>query len=282
MKYDIYLSYSGRKHFLECPKEYKLGYVDKIYVPEDPRNTLFGHVMGKVFERFYGERIWSTPDPVRSTLAILSSSVEIIMERRKIPDDFDPAFVASVRDEASERIPGVVEAIRKHKLLAPVSRSEVDLTVDYQDPATGVVIRLGGRTDFIHYLDSKVAWIIDGKGSAHRETYVDTNQLVWYATQHYLKYHLAPSRLGFLYYRFPKDPIQWIEYGDQDMRSSIALTVDVVRRIRLKMFDPTPSPSCKRCNYRDMCPEGQEFLADRQVNARQPHDNSVFDLESVM
>lgn len=280
MGYDLYLSYSGRKAY-DCPSQYCHRYVLKTQVLRDPRTSFFGSMIGKVFEWFYERSVWTDPNPVRAASALIPEAVRFVLQDEDFSRSQDPIYVANIEEELHELVPKNVEVIRTHKLLSPNSRAEIDLTVNYASRKHGMTIRLGGRTDFAHYHSPSDVWILDGKGSRHREKYVDSEQVIWYATQHYLKYHVAPTRLGFLYWRFPDDPIQWIEYDERALRDSLDRTFDVAKRIRLKMFDPKPSPSCHKCDYRAHCPEGTRYLAERRVETGGRIESSVFDLDQV-
>jgi hypothetical protein len=111
----------------------------------------------------------------------------------------------------------------------------VDLSVYYA--RDGVKMRLGGRADFIH--GPKPLWIVDGKGSVHREKYVDSEQLIWYALLHYIKHHVAPDRLGFLHYRFPDDPCNG-SFTMTGMRSFWTRPMPSLVLILGVLFDPSP------------------------------------------
>jgi len=50
MSYDIYLSYSGRKSYLVCPLQYKYRYILKDKSRGDPRGSIFGSAIGRVFQ----------------------------------------------------------------------------------------------------------------------------------------------------------------------------------------------------------------------------------------
>jgi len=280
MGYDQYLSYSGRKAY-ECPSQYQHRYILKTQVPRDPRTSFFGSMIGKVFEWFYERSVWADPDPEAVAVSLIPEAVRFVLQDEGFSRSQDPTYVANVEEEVRDLVPKGVGVIRDHRLLSPNSRAEIDLTVNYTSQKHGMTVRLGGRTDFVHYQSPEDVWILDGKGSRHREKYVDSEQVIWYAVQHYLKYRVAPSRLGFLYWRFPKDPVQWIEYDEQSMRDSLDRTFDVVKRIRLKMFDPKPSSACHRCDYRPHCSEGTRYLAERRVETGGRIESSVFDLEQV-
>lgn len=280
MGYDLYLSYSGRKAY-DCPNQYHHRYVLKTQVLRDPRTSFFGSMIGKVFEWFYERSVWSGPDPDQVATSLIPEAVEYVLREEGFSRSQDSKYVAGVEEELYDLVPKGVSSIRANRLLSPNSRAEVDLTVNYFSSKHDLTVRLGGRTDFVHYQSPEDVWILDGKGSRHREKFVDTEQVIWYATQHYLKYHVAPSRLGFIYWRFPDDPVQWVEYGEQSVRDSLNHTFDVARRIRLKMFDPRPSSSCHMCDYRSFCPEGTRYLAERRVETGGRIESSVFDLDQV-
>ena len=281
MSYDLYLSYSGRKCYLTCPRQYQHRYVLKTKVERDPRTSFFGSIIGKVFQWFYDRSVWTGPNPESASIALLPEAVRTVLLEEKFHRSSDPEYVTNVENEVRELIPSAIETIRVHKLLSANSRAELDLTITYPSEKHGMTLRLGGRTDFVHYHSPQDVWIVDGKGSRHREKYVDSEQVIWYAIQHYLKYGVAPTRIGFMYWRFPDDPIQWVEYGSQSIRESLDMTFDVAKKIRLEVFDPKPSSECHRCDYKAMCEDGTRYLAERKVASGGRIESSIFDLDQV-
>lgn len=278
-RYDLYLSYTGRKTFLTCPMKYWFRYVKKADVPEDPRKMMFGLVMGKVFEWFYNKKFWADSDPEAQCMKASDLAIDDVCDMKRFDRSSHPDFMSDLRSDVRKFVPATIQTIRSHKLLNTHSRSEVDLTVDYRSQKHGISLRIGGRADFIH--GPKPIWIIDGKGSVHREKYVDSEQLIWYATQHYLKYHVAPDRLGFLHYRFPQDPVQWIVYDENAMRSNLFKTFDVAEKILSGKFGASPSGECHRCEFRILCQDGTKHLASRRVANGGRVESSIFDLEDV-
>jgi hypothetical protein len=281
MSYDIYLSYSGRRTYMTCPRKYHFSYILKDRTRGDPRKTMLGNVIGKVFEWFYDRRAWGTSDPVATTVSYIDDATRVIFAQEKFDGDMDPAFCTLLRQDLHKYVPEGVEIIRQNELLTPRSKAEVDLTVEYANPKYELTLKIGGRSDFIHGKTEAEVWLMDGKASKHREKYVDSEQLIWYAVQHYIKFHVAPTRLGFMFWCFPEDPIKWIAYDNAAMRASLDKTFEVAKKIHLKQFDATPSGECHRCDFNGKCDDGQRYLAKRKVETGGRIENSMFDLEQV-
>ena len=277
----LYLSYSGRKTFLTCPRQYYFRYIVKDRTQSDPRGSMFGTAIGKLFEWFYEERLWSLPDPVTSSMSRINDAISYAFDHEGYVRGTDPSYESRVKEDMRSFVPSGIDIIKSGGFLTPYSRTEVDLTVTYSPPGSPVTLKMGGRADFIHGQTRDNVWILDGKASKHREKYVDSDQLIWYATQHYLKYHVAPSRLGFIFWCFPDAPISWIEYDSDSMRSLAKKTIEVSRRILDKDFAPTPSGECHRCPYKPKCDEGNIYLSKRKVESGGRIDDSVFEVERL-
>jgi len=278
--YDIYLSYSGRKCYLTCPRKYMFSYIQRLPQQWNLHDTVFGKSMGKVFEWFYNRQFWMSPDVLATTLASVESATRaIFVEEKADTSEYKDLFLKTV-DEVRNLVPRILDVIRKHKLLTDSSRSEVDLTLIYTSPKHGSTLKLGGKADFIHGTKNPIS-IIDGKGSKHREKYVDPEQLIWYSVLYYIKYGVAPDKLGFLHYKFPDEPIQWILYDADAMRANVDTTFEVANKIKLKIFDPKTGPECSRCDYQNRCEEGRKHVAARKVESGSRIESSIFDLDPV-
>jgi CRISPR/Cas system-associated exonuclease Cas4 (RecB family) len=278
--FDLYLSYSGKRSYQICPKQYRYTYVLKQKSETNPKDVLFGNTIGKIFERFYNDKLWLRPDVDSYMMSLIEDTIDECASRYSFNPRSDPDFKSKLIRDLQEFIPATIKIIRNRKLLAPLSIAEADLTVVYRDKESGIVLKIGGRSDFIHYFNKNNIWILDGKGSKYKDKYVDSDQLIWYAIQHYLKYYVAPSRLGFIFYKFPSDPIKWIMIDDQSIRDNLKRTFQVASKILNNMFDPTPSPECRRCPFLSMCDDGAKYLANRR-NKDGPIQSSIFELEMV-
>jgi hypothetical protein len=279
-EFDLYLSYSGRKAYKICPLSYNYRYVIKEPVTRDSRSAMFGSVIGKVLEWFYNKKFWMEADPVSFSMSHVEDAINEILTEEKFDRISDPAFVNVLRSDVRTYLPSAIETIRSNGFLTPNSRAEENLSVVYGNEKYGMTLKLGGYADFIHSKDRLDVWILDGKGSQHREKYVDADQLIWYAVQHYIKYHVAPTRLGFVFWKFPNDPIKWIDYDESKMRALLDDTFDVAKKIKLKVFDAKPSGECHRCDYREKCDDGKKYIAHRRVETGGRITDSIFDLET--
>jgi CRISPR/Cas system-associated exonuclease Cas4 (RecB family) len=278
VSHDLYLSYSGRKAYLNCPDQYRRRYVLKDKTKLDPEQSFFGQAIGSVFEWFYEKRVWAMENATASAVAMIEPAMAMVFQKEGFEPASNPYIVDAIRADLRTFVPKGVEIIRRKNLLTDNSRAEVDLTVTYGDP-DGLTVKMGGRADFVH--GCREVSILDGKGTKHREKFTDSQQVIWYALLHYLRFHVAPVKLGFIYWRFPEDPIQWVSYDGQSLRDCVSLTFKVARKILDGAFDPVPSPECGNCNFRRKCEPGMKYLAARKVEDDGRFDDSVFEVERI-
>lgn len=281
MNTDMYLSYSARKTYLGCPKAYHYRYILKDKTKGDPRDRMFGIIIGRVFEEFYNKHIWKDPKVEQLLLRECSIAIDDTFDKEGYVRGTDREYESGLKKDLAAFIPAGLEVIRKQKLLTPHSKAEVDLTVKYQSGSMSYAIKMGGRADFIHGNSLTDITILDGKASKHREKYVDSEQLVWYATQYYLKHSEAPKRLGFIFWSFPEDPVLWVSYTSDDMRKCVKTTIDVVESIKREEFEASPGKECNLCSYKGTCEEGIRHLAQLRVNRSGRIDTDLFDVEAV-
>lgn len=281
MEYDLYLSYSGWKTYQVCPARYQHNYILKTPVVKDPRSTFAGSAIGKIFEWFYSDLLWEKPDPIKACMDRVDAAIDDTFTKNKWNPLTDPSQRQILREELRKMIPDGIEIIRSNGFLTPYSRAEVDLTITYEHATHGLILRMGGRCDFIHSKDRQNVQILDGKASKHREKYVDKDQLIWYAIQHYIKYHVMPQSLGFIFWAFPQDPVSWIEFDNASIHRVIDSSFDVCKKIQLKVFPEKPSKDCYRCDYLSKCEEGGKHIARLRLESGGRIVDSIFLLEDV-
>lgn len=246
-----YLSYSGYKTYETCPLQYWHKYVNKTrtVTPENGINTLYGSTIGQVFEAFYRDKLWKSPDVVKALKDVakptLDSAMKDVLRQGRILDWGDEKAnyktSKSILADVLKSIPDGVRAIQKHRFMGPFMEAEMKLDFKFGRHM------MGGRADFVVRRASpdKDLVIIDGKGSKHGAKYIDGKpkkkgesldgiQLKWYSVLYREHYGVLPDALAYLYWRYqdgdslaanpPKEGeivldsgISWVEFDEKDI-----------------------------------------------------------------
>lgn len=281
----MYISYSGYNRKLKCDKDYYLGYILKLKPPKPDNRVhmLYGEAVGKIFERFYVDQIWSNGNVREELHGMVKPTLERIVAKEiegggifnwnetGLKDD--TRSLDAVEAEVRATISRGLRAIKHHRLLSRDAKAEVKL-----DQTIGKH-RIGGRADFImtRLKPHGDLVIVDGKGSRWRHKYVNERQLRWYALLYWIKTGTIPDRLGFLFWRHePEESMDWFEVTKaelEDLRHAVVTTLDEIEsaqkelvQIRDKtnpgsLFLARPSFDCKLCSYLSICQEGQKALS---------------------
>lgn len=248
----MYVSYSGYKLYRNCPQAYWHSYINNTVIPGDAENrvnSLYGSVVGVLFERFYNDRLWKKSGQAEKALMdLVDVELDTVIKDETTPTKFRPAgvvtwqglkgdgldpkanytsreeLVADIRDA----IPRGIRSIKHDRLLGKYAEAEVKLNTTIQ----GGKHILGGRADMIIHRarPHRDKVIVDGKGSKWRERYVDPTQLKWYAALY--AFHNdgdLPDKLAFLYWRFsPPESMDWVDFHEADIQE---LLDDVTKAI---------------------------------------------------
>jgi hypothetical protein len=276
----MYISYSGYKSYSSCPKQYWYRYIGKpvLEEPDNRVNSLFGTLIGHVFEVFYNERLWTMVGVEQRLRENLAASFDDILAREAKTgvikwkaEDKKANYVSpeALRDDILETISRGLRIIKHHRLLGTPAAAEVKL-----DHKVGLHM-LGGRADFImrRIKPHEDTIIIDGKGSKWRDKYVDDRQLRWYAMLYRLKHQAIPDRLGFVYWRFePEESLDWVACTPSDLDSLQVEVTEALDKLEAgkatlvsnpdslpQVFPVKPGDSCRFCAYMPLCAEGQKF-----------------------
>jgi len=295
----VYLSYSGHKRFVGCPKSYWLSYIEKpvLEKPDNRVNAIYGTVVGALFETFYATKLWMKSGVEAQLLAMAPDVLDQTIEqetRGGVIDFTDKASNYKSKEamlkDVLETIPRGIQIIRYHRLLGTDAEAEVKLDSTIEGH------RIGGRADFImtRIKPQGDRVILDGKGSRHRDKYVDAWQLKWYAMLWREKYSTVPDALGFVFWRYePAAAMDWVPFEEKDLdelRETVLATATSIEQAKTKIealpesqrlpvfqeaFPAKPSRDCKLCSYLPLCPEGKAydkaalpraFLADAGVD----------------
>jgi hypothetical protein len=246
----MYVSYSGFKLFSSCAYAYWHQYVNKTELdePDDRSGSLYGSIIGIIFEDFYNEEMWRDPSTVRENLSQkVRHTTDKVIRQETSPSwrgaggvirwrgegkDHNPKGMYSNKEELIEdirkSIPQGLKTIKFGRFLGPYARAEVRLDQIVQGH------KIGGRADFIiHRIKPhNDIVIIDGKGSKWGGKYVDPRQLYWYGMLYQLQHGRLPDKLGFLYWRFPPPrSIDWVEFSEADTESLLEEVLSAIDKI---------------------------------------------------
>lgn len=299
-----YLSYSGWKKYDSCNFSYWNSYIADTVVTglDDRLGSLYGSIVGQLFEQFYAEQIWRKSDAQAILLSRVESQVEAVIKKETSPNRGKPGgvllwkgngegrspfgmyankeeLIADIRDT----IPRGFRIIRYHRLLGP--RAEAETKLDFKDVNGNT---WGGRSDFIiqRAKPKNDLVIVDGKGSKHRDKYVDPQQLQWYAMLYQLKFDTLPDKLAFLFWRYePTESMDWVDTSETDVKDLFIRVKDTFEEIQERtprvlpmapyakvreIFPPKPNESnCRFCPYatEEICPRGHKIQSD--IKAKQ-------------
>lgn len=272
----IRMSFSSKSTYDTCPAWFEFKYIKKSYAFQDPKNTMLGNVIGTYFEWFHTYRLYDVDWQGRMKRDVDSS---IMKNTEKINIDDYRDFLDSIRETCYDLIPKGVDNIKKNGLMAPFAQAEADLAFTYEHPSRAFPIQFLGRADFVYYHSKTDVRIFDGKASKYRHKNVHEEQLKLYATLFYLKYHVAPTQLGFIYWYFPKKPIDLVYFDADDLVGMINSCYKTAEKILDREFRAKPAGHCHICPYLGQCNSGQEY---RKSNKKVlPIISNEFFLEEV-
>ncbi len=252
----MYISYSGWKLYVQCPRAYFYRYTQKPLLPvaENKVNSVFGSATGMVFEQFYKEHLWRSADPVQELLSRAAPCLTLTLAKEREASaklaketgaNEDEWRNSCIRWKSSDKkanytseeavlkdmlkcIPRGIETIRRNKLIPKKVGAEVKLDTDFGPH------RLGGRADFVLHNTWRGdgCTITDGKGSKYRDQYVDDAQLHWYAMLWRARTGETPDALAFVYWRSEADDgMDWIKFTAADLDHTLATALAAVEQV---------------------------------------------------
>lgn len=273
----MYLSYSGYKKYDECPRAYWHSYVAKTQppTPDNRVGMLYGSIVGVLFEYFYNRKMWKLPDPTGALLSCVDEVAQNVVRQESksgIMNWKDPKLkkgpfsLGEVLASVREAVPNGIAIIRRHKLLGTdaVAEEKLDSTINGN--------MIGGRCDFtMTRVTHRDRIILDGKGSAHRDKYVDVRQLLWYSMLSQRKKGFLPDQVAFVFWRStPETAVDWVtptRAAVEELREDVLKTIDTIEAkkklpIAKEAFHAKASPfACRFCSFVFACPEGQAMTS---------------------
>jgi hypothetical protein len=285
----MYLSYSGWKKLSDCEFAYWLAYVARLPIEgvDNMVNSLFGSVLGELFEDFYNGGYWrkNRRNGLSSEEFLDSRTkdklLQVVKDKKRKGQviqwkDEDPLATYKSKDELlrdlRQGIRSGLASIRFHRLIGKDARAEVKLDGTFHSH------RIAGRADLLmtRIPPDEDLVLLDGKGSKpHNRKYVDPDQLRWYGMLYRHKFKRLPDKLGFLFWRAgPVESIDWLAFCEDDLSELFERVLTVANSVesRLARLESSPSLSsvrkifrdrpsqsaCRFCPYavRKICPEG--------------------------
>lgn len=296
----MYLSYSGIKKFLDCAFAYWNDYINKtkLDVVDDRLGSIYGSVVGKLFEDFYRKKMWRLPEPQAALMALVDETIDKTIQRETTPwkdrkggsllwqgegPGKNPKGMYANKAELAADVRDAVargfRIIRHYRLVGP--RTDAEFKLDFSTPEGHI---LGGRADFIleRVKPHNDLIIVDGKGSRHRDKYVDQRQLRWYAMLFWLhalregKEKTLPDKLAFLFWRYDPDrSMDWIGITEYEVHELYKLTIETIEKIQgleKRLLPNAPieaargvflpqatKDNCRFCPYVSICPPGTKI-----------------------
>jgi len=307
----MFLSYSGFKQYQKCNFAYWNSYINNTVLsePNDRLGSIYGTIVGKIFETFYATQAWKQLDPQKFLLDLVDEIVSsvireetsdkghkkagVLMWKGTGPGQ-NPAGMYTDRAELTEDVnAGVIRGLRiikYHRLVGP--RTDAELKLDYEFEGN----KYGGRADFViqRLKPFSDLLIVDGKGSKHLGRYVDPQQLKWYGMLFWLHAlekggPLIPDKTAFLYWKAePEKAMDWLTFSQDDFKGFFEEVQDTVKEIikfekmvlpnspvaaARGVFKPKANEdNCRFCPYSSGCPQGAKVKAQIETQAQVKRD----------
>ena len=214
----MYLSYSGYKKADACLYAYWHVYVNHTpYGKLDDRlGSIYGIVVGTLFEQFYNEKLWRTPGVQQEMESRVEALVDKTLAEEVKPKKGRSGGVIMWQGRGEGQNPKALYCDREELIRDVTYAIGVGLkTIKYEKLIGKDVVAelkldslikghlLGGRADLVlTKVETQDRLIVDGKGSNRRDKYVDPGQLKWYSFLHRARFGSLPDKTAFLYWKY--------------------------------------------------------------------------------
>jgi len=293
-----YLSYSGYQCAEGCLFRYWHTYKGHTpHPPDDRLGSVYGTVVGRLFETFFKERMWRRPGSGERLKSLVAPTVTRVLAEEKRPKYGRPGGIirwrpdlyatqADLTADVQAAIPRGLATIKVHRLISTEVHTEfkLDSTIEGH--------RVAGRADFVmtRTPPHRDLVIVDGKGSRKRGRFADVKQLQWYSLLYRERHGRLPDRTAFVYWHYePPSNIDWctVTAAEVDrLKNEVVQTMDNLGKLGKQVgsskslavvrsvFSPSPHiNNCRFCPYATaaICPEGQAVVdaAAEKAKARE-------------
>lgn len=300
----MYLSYSGYQNAEGCRYRYWHSYIAHTPPPkpEDRLGSVYGTVVGRLFETFYANEMWRRPGSSNALTAMAGTVVDAVLDeevkpkkgraggvivwRREDVPGSEKALYASREELISDvqaAIPRGLATIKAYRFLGRNAKAELKLDTDIEGH------RVGGRADFVmtRIPPHGDLVIVDGKGSRRRGRYADELQLRWYSMLFNERYGRLPDRTAFVYWHFdPPSNVDWCTVNPTDVDKLKGKVVKVIKDldasstkvgsskslplIRSVFMPSAQIANCRFCSYatEELCPQGLAVVLKESQRVR--------------
>lgn len=264
-----------------------------VPVKKSEHHALMGDAIQGVLENFYNDYRWKYPRELRSWLELeIEKQFKLALSDRYV----DWRITGMSREEmfqiVHDGVMGYLRTFKEHKLIGPYAKSEQNY-IGYlkarSKAGNPYQIPIGGRIDFLIRRDkgpNEGITILDGKNGREYwdrslkgpKTYTNPDQLRWYALCFYLFHKVMPTRLGFVYFRYPfgygwEEEIERYRAESEDM--SVTEDTRKIKRMALAHYEnKDPAPGVIWVPYTK---DDLKGLAHRAKEARIGMDKEMFE-----
>lgn len=255
MSYELKLSVSKTKTFLQCKAKYKFGYIEKL-----PRKDWDFHITGKfchkILEDFHGAYLNGSQDPYNLTM---SKAWKSAIESYKL------SMTPEMKKECWKIIDQYLQIVsidKKNNLSANVIACEKDFAINIKDK-----VLLNGMIDRVQIDADNVIHVCDYKTSKSKKYQKDDFfQLLTYA---YVILSENPDiekvrasyimlKLDFEYITTEFTVPQILAIEDDYLKYADQILTE-------KEYPATPTGLCNFCDYLNSCPEGKSKSFNQNV-----------------
>lgn len=293
--------WSHFQNYTKCPQKYLWtkgwpgidlgagpGKKKPVTMKRSEHHALMGIVIQGVLEDFYNEGLWKIlkgkeleRDLARRTV----NAFEDRLEKSYINWSESPSK-KELKRVCLEGVLNFLKTLKHNRLLGSYARSEVEVMAFIDDTTP-----IGGRIDFLIKKGEDIL-ILDGKNSKQKK-YVDPDQLVFYALLFLLAYKKIPTKVGFVFFRYPygtpiegseevESGVDWHEIDKDKLKGMAQRIVTAKWGMVNQEFDPNPSPqNCRFCDYENQCDARKTQKAYNRKN-RKPRKPKVSPLRKEL
>ena len=243
------ISYSDLKAYWTCPLKFKHRVTGTPVPPGREKRSFIGHLLMRVAEAFYKDEWWRHPATIyaQARAALVPLGYEIT---KQYQIDWAPQEFEAWIDLARMAVISMIDTVKTERLLGIRNLTEVEATIKVGEHT------VHGRFDFLIISKDWEVTLLDGKGGSR--SYSDLDQLRLYTTMVPGLVGKPANRVGFWY--FQHGEVVWKKITDKDRAKVLDKTRSALSGICSKSFLASPSPKCRLCDWKHLCPEGQAYL----------------------